>query len=140
MRTTLSELGMQSLDAIYKGFQQKLWAERELKEKGVEFPTRWGKGIGIETVNDEVMHLGQKLGFAVVVRKDPKKGYVRIKALPKDEIDLEPLYNKLKAEEPAATWFLHASHHMVLNGSAKNPHMRPTQKRLQEIIEVIKKM
>lgn len=131
------DLGMQSLDAIYKNFQNKLWAEKELKEKGVEFATRWGKGMGVATSNDEVVHLGQKMGYAVMVRKDPAKGYLRIKSLPKGEIDLTPVYERLKSEEPTATWFLHASRHMVLNGSSKNPDMRPTQKTLEEIIAVI---
>ena len=94
----------------------------------------------METTNDEAVHLGQKLGYAVVVRKDPHKGYLRIKALPRPDIDLSPVYNTLKKEEPEATWFLHASRHMVLNGSSKNPEMKPTKKALEEIIEVIKKV
>ncbi len=132
------ELGMQGLDAIYKVFQNKIWAEKELKEKGVEFTTIWGKAIGVETTNDEVVHLGQKMGYVLVVRKDPKKGYLRIKAIPKAEIDLTGVYNTLSASEPEATWFLHASRHMLLNGSTKNPTMKPTRKSLSEIIEVIK--
>ncbi|OGG11519.1 hypothetical protein A2Z00_02720 [Candidatus Gottesmanbacteria bacterium RBG_13_45_10] len=131
-------MGMDALDGIYKSFQNKVWAEKELKEKGIEFQTKWGKGIGVETPNDDVVHVAQKMGYVVAVRKDPKKGYLRVKALPKDDIDLEPLYNAFKRDEPDATWFLHASHHMVLNGSSKNPDMRPTKKTLKEIIEVIK--
>jgi hypothetical protein len=133
------ELGMQALDGIYKTFQNKVWAEKELKKKGVEFRTKWGRGIGVETINDETVHLAQKMGYAVAVRKDPKKGYLRIKSLPKDEIDLTPVYNTLKAGESDATWFLHASRHMVLNGSSKNPDMRPTKKSLQQIIDVLRK-
>ena len=76
----------------------------------------------------------------MVIRKDPKKGYLRIKTLPRDDIDLTPLYNTLRVQEPEATWFLHASRHMVLNGSSKNPDMRPTKRTLQEIIEVVKKV
>jgi hypothetical protein len=132
------DLGMQALDGIYKTFQNKVWAEKELKVKGVEFDSQWGKGIGVETTNDETVHLAQKIGYVIAVRKDPKKGYLRIKSLPKDEIDLTAVYNTLKAEEPEATWFLHASRHMVLNGSSKNPDMRPTKKSLQEIIDVIR--
>jgi hypothetical protein len=81
------DLGLNALDGIYKTFQNKVWAEKELKEKGVEFVSQWGKGIGVETSNDEVVHLAQKMGYVIAVRKDPKKGYLRIKALPKDEID-----------------------------------------------------
>lgn len=132
------DLTMKGLDGIYKTFQNKVWAEKELKEKGIEFETKWGKGIGVETTNDEVVHLAQKMGYAVAVRKDPKKGYLRIKSLPKDDIDLQSVYNRLKSEEPEATWFLHASHHMVLNGSSKNPDMKPTKKSLAEIIDALK--
>ena len=130
-------LGMDSLDGIYKTFQNKVWAEKELKGKGIEFETKWGKGIGVETPNDETVHLAQKMGYVIAVRKDPKKGYLRVKALPKEAIDLTGVYNEFKKQEPDATWFLHASHHMVLNGSSKNPDMRPTKKTLQQIIDVI---
>lgn len=132
------ELGMQALDAIYKTFQNKIWAEKEIRDKSTVFETRWGKGFGIETTNDEVVHLGQKMGFVVVVRKDPKKGYLRIKSLPRADIDLTALYDRLKKDEPEATWFLHASRHMVLNGSSKNPDMKPSRRPLHDIIEVIK--
>ncbi|MBI3577046.1 chromate resistance protein [Candidatus Gottesmanbacteria bacterium] len=133
-------LGMDVLDGIYKTFQNKVWAEKELREKGVEFSTKWGKALGVETTNDETVHLAQKMGYAVVVRKDPKKGYLRIKSLPKKEIDLTSLYEQLKSEEPEATWFLHASRHMVLNGSTKNPDFRPSQKSLAAVIDLLKKM
>lgn len=132
-------LGMDALDGIYKSFQNKIWAESEIKEKAVHFDSPWGKAFGIETTNDEVVHLGQKMGYAVVIRRDPKKGYVRIKALPKDEIDLTSVYNALKQKDPAATWFLHASRHMILNGSAKNPDMKPTTLTLDALISTMKK-
>lgn len=135
----IMDLGFQSLDGIYKVMQNKMWAEKEL-ESATEFPTRWGKGAGFETVNDEVIHQAQKRGYAVVIRKDPKKGYVRIKTLPKDEIDLTPLYERLKADEPDATWFLHASRHMVLNGSTKNPEMRPSKRPLSELVTVAREV
>ena len=130
---------MECLDAIYKAFQNKVWAEREIKEKGKEFETKWGKALGVETTNDEVVYLGKKMGYSLVVRKDPRKGYLRIKSLPKDEIDLTPVYNTLQKRDPAATWFLHASRHMILNGSTKNPEMKPTTLSLREIVEVLQK-
>lgn len=131
-------LGMDALDGIYKTFQNKIWAEKEIKEKAIMFETKWGKAFGIETTNDEVVHLGQKMGYSLVVRKDPTKGYLRIKALPKDEIDLTGLYGILSKSEPSATWFLHASKKMILNGSSKNPEMKPSTRPLAEIIETIK--
>lgn len=135
----IAQLSYLILDGIYKSFQNKVWAEEEIKSSGVEFITKWGKGIGIETVNDEVIRLAQKMGFTVAVRKDPKKGYVRIKAVPGSSADLSSCYNKYRKLDKEATWFLHASHKMVLNGSMKNPKSRPTKLTLREIINVLKK-
>lgn len=134
------ELGMSALDAIYKTMQNKVWAEVEIEKNGIEFETKWGKAIAFETVNDEVIHVAQKKGFVLVVRKDPRKLYLRIKSLPLPEIDLTSLYQRLKKEEPTATWFLHASLHMILNGSAKNPDMKPSKRQLSEIIAVIQEV
>lgn len=131
-------LGMECLDAIYKTFQNKIWAEKEIKEKAVPFETQWGKAFAIETTNDEVVHLGQKSGYALVVRKDPKKGYLRIKAMPRDDIDLSAKYEEFLKADPTASWFLHASHHMVLNGSAKNPDMKPSMLTLEQVIDILK--
>lgn len=134
----IMHLGMDCLDALYKVFQNKIWAEKALEE-GIEFESEWGKALGLETINDSAVRLAQRRGYVLVVRKDPKKGYLRIKTIPKPEIDLEPYYQELKDAEPDATWFLHASHHMLLNGSTKNPDMRPSRRPLAEIIEVLRK-
>lgn len=132
------ELGLNCLDGIYKNLQNKVWAERLLQEEGREFSTRWGKAVAVETTNDEVIHLAQKQGFVLVIRKDPKKGYVRIKALPDPRIDLTEAKDALAGRDSTATWFLHIGKHMILNGSSKNPAMRPTNLSLQEIIEILK--
>jgi hypothetical protein len=135
----LIELGISSLDGIYKKMQDKVWAEKELKQNGIEFQTRWGKGIGIETVNDEVLRVAQKNGFVLALRKDPKKGYVRVKAQPSSGVDLSGCYNKYKKLDPDATWYLHVGRKMMLNGSMKNPETKPTKLTLREIIEVLRK-
>lgn len=131
------EWGMDCLDGLLQTFKNKVWAEDEIG-KGVIFETKWGKGIGMETVNDEVLHLAQKKGYVIVARKDFRKGYVRIKSLPDPKIDLTRIFNEYKKKDTAATWFLHASKHMILNGSSKNPETRPTKLRLEEVINIIK--
>lgn len=132
------ELSLPCLDGIYKQLQNKVWAEKLLLEDGIEFKTKWGKAVGIETGNDEVIHTGQKKGFQIVVRKDVRKGYIRIKSLPDPQIDLSDLFLKLKKADPEATWYLHPGKHMILNGTTKNPEMRPTKLTLKEIIDLIK--
>ncbi|OGH37724.1 MAG: hypothetical protein A3B44_00450 [Candidatus Levybacteria bacterium RIFCSPLOWO2_01_FULL_38_21] len=142
---------MQCLDAVLHEFENRIWAEREIKEKGKKFKTRYGRGIGFETINDTVIKLSQKMGYVIVVRKDPRKGYVRIKAKPlstinnqqstiNKNIDLTLVYERLKKMDPQATWFLHIGRKMLLNGSVKNPKMKPTKLSLTEIIKVLEKI
>ncbi len=166
---------MQNLDAILHEFENRIWAEKEIAQNGIEFPTKYGKGIGFETINDSVIKLAQKLGYVLVLRKDPRKGYVRIKARPTKrkapselaysyeakelnakrplrqskseasysldaDIDLTLAYENLKKIDPEATWFLHVSKKMLLNGSVKNPKMRPTKMTLKELIAVLEKV
>lgn len=137
------EFVSKSLDAVLHQFENRIWAEKEIAENGQEFITRFGKGIGFETINDSVIKLAQKMNYAVVLRKDPRKGYVRIKAVPttnKINIDLTSAYEKLKKLDPQATWFLHISKKMLLNGSVKNPKMRASKLSLDEIIKVLEKI
>ncbi|MEM4271327.1 MAG: hypothetical protein QXO70_04520 [Candidatus Pacearchaeota archaeon] len=137
----------ENLDALLHEFENKIWAEKEL-EKGIKFKTRFGEGIGFETINDSVIKLAQKKGYVLVVRKDPRKGYVRIKARPtpiqnlesrikNEDIDLTLTYEKLTKVDPEATWFLHVGKKMLLNGSVKNPKMRATKLSLNDIIKIL---
>ncbi len=132
------DFSLSALDGIYKTFQNKVWAEAELKEKGLEFKTKWGKGLAIETINDEAVRLAQKQGFTLAVRKDPNKGFVRIKAQPESQVDFTSCYNIYKEKDKEATWYLHSGKKMILNGSVKNPQSKPTSLTLKEIIEVLK--
>lgn len=130
------------LDALLHNFENRVWAETEISENGIEFKTKWGKGIAIETINDSILQLAQKMGYVVVVRKDPRKGFVRIKAKPsgrnqKEDVDLTVVYEKLKKMDPEATWYLHVSKKMLLNGTSKNPKMKPTTLCLDDIIKVL---
>jgi hypothetical protein len=131
------------LDALLHNFENRIWAEREIKKNGKEFDSRFGKGIAFESLNDTVLKLAQKMGYMLVIRKDPRKGYVRIKARPAEvnkNIDLTSVYEQLSQMDPDATWFLHISKKMLLNGTTKNPKMRPTKLSLDQIINVVKKV
>ncbi|MCL5010435.1 MAG: hypothetical protein M1289_02420 [Patescibacteria group bacterium] len=142
------EFGMKIMDCLLRNFENRIWAEREIG-KGKEFKTKWGEGIGFETINDQVLDLAQKMGYIMVFRKDSRKGYVRIKARPekdprskvkdqKGQVDLTPVYEELRRLDPKASWFLHVSKKMLLNGSSKNPKMRVTKLSLNDIIKALK--
>jgi len=138
------KFGINCLNALTAEFENRIWAEHEINEKGIRFQTSKGKGIGFETINDTVLKLAQKMGYQLVVRKDPRKGYVRIKTLPDQEgekgIELTNVYHQLSKMDPDATWFLHVSKKMLLNGTPKNPKMVPTKLSLREIIKVLEKV
>ncbi len=127
------------LDALLRIFKNKTKAEEEIK-KGFVFSSKWGKSLAMETRNEEAMKLSLKMGYSLVIRKDPIKGNIRIKTLPKKELDLTPIYNRLKELDPKATWFLHSSKNILLNGSSKGPNMVPTTLTLQLVIEKIKEI
>lgn len=159
--TRLVDFIMECLDAVLYNMETRIWAEKEIKEKGIEFNSSWGKAIAVETINDEILKRAQMMSYVVSVRRDPTYGFVRIKAMPnarsknyelriknKEEkslqekiqtIDLTEAYEKLKQMDPEATWFLHASKRMLLNGSSKNPTMKGTKLTLEQVIEVLKR-
>jgi len=138
-----TEFISKSLDAILHQLENRIWAEREIAESGQEFDTKAGRGISFEVINDSVIKLAQKMGYVVVLRKDPRKGYVRIKAVPttdKINIDLTPAYEKLKKMDPNATWYLHISKKILLNGSTKSPKMQPSKLTVKEIMSVLEEI
>ena len=136
--------GFECLDALIRNFENRIWAEKEIAQSPHKFETRYGHGIGFEIINDTVLKLAQKMGYALVVRKDPRKGYVRVKAKPslksQNEIDLTNVYEQLKKMDSEASWYLHVSKKMLLNGTPKNPEMVPTKLSLRQIIDVLKQI
>lgn len=126
------------MEAIYKLLQNKVHAEHEV-ERGVKFKTQWGEGVGIETVNDAVLDVAIKKGFAMVVRKDPSRGFLRITGSNSHKVDLTKAYQDFLKKDPEATWFLHASKVLLRNGSGRNPTMKATKLSLEEAVEVLEK-
>lgn len=127
-----------ALDAIYKVLELKVAAQEELAD-GLKFQTRWGEGIAAYTANDSVLDLAIRMGFAVVVRKDPDRGHVRITGSTNHDVDLTRAFEVCREKDPDATWFLHASKVLLRNGSTRNPDMRPTKLGIEGIVEILKK-
>lgn len=132
------DLTIQGLEAVYILMQQKVKAEEEV-EKGQKFETRWGRGVAIYSANDSVLDAAIKSGYALVVRKDPAKGYIRVTGSNEHKVDLGKAYEIFKKADGGATWFLHASGKLLRNGSTKNPTMRPTKLQLDEIVSILEK-
>lgn len=129
--------GSEFLEAVLFGLGEKIKSEEEI-EKGVEFETIWGKSIGLETKFSRVSKLAQKMGYVLVVRKEPETGLVSIKCQPKKELDLSEAFKILKVRDTQADWFFHKSKHIILNGSRHNPKVKPSNLSLQELIKILR--
>ena len=133
----LVEEGIKLIDAVVFGLRQKIRAEEEI-EKGEKFETIWGKTLGLESQEGKVDKLGLKMGYDLVIRKEPETNFVMIKCQPRDELDLKKAYEVLKEKDNKADWFFHSSKHIILNGSRHNPKVKPTRLNLEELIEIFK--
>lgn len=131
------EFGLKSLDAVFLNLRNKIRAIKELR-KGIEFQTKWGKGISLESGNKHVIWHGEALGYVLVINKDPESGGVQIYSRPDSGADLTEAYNKFNQMDPESDWFLHATKKLLLNQASVNPNMRPTKLKLEEIIKILK--
>ncbi len=127
-----------SLDGVYLIMQSKVKAQKEV-EKGLVFKTRWGKGVAVVTKNDGVMDAGIKEGYALVVRKDPDEGYVRVTGSNAHEVDFTKAYKMITKVDKVGHWFLHASGVLLRNGSTRNPTMKPTKMTIEEVVAILEK-
>lgn len=133
----IMETGLILLDAVFQVFKNKVRGKEAIKN-GFVFRSKWGKTLAMESKNEEAVKLALKMGFHLVVKKDPDRGNVRIKTQPDKKLDLTPFYKAILKNDKKGTWFLHVSKNMLLNSSSKNPHFVPTSLSLQKLIEIIK--
>lgn len=126
------------LDAALMILVKKIDAE-SLIQQGFVFKSLWGKSIALETENTESGRLAQRLGYQLVILKSLRAGYARILLSPRSKKTLQRLYDTLMSQDKQATWFLHASGHMLLNGTATNPSYIATKLSLSQLISFVKK-
>lgn len=134
---TQLHFGMTCLKGVYKKLEE-LEKAKEVMGRGEEFHTRWGKGLAVETNNDTVIKFAQKAGYAVVIKKDPDEGHVRIKGQPIPDMNLTALADRILAVDKKGTWYVHPSKTMILNGSDKWKNKVSTPLQLQQLIKMAK--
>lgn len=127
-----------SLEAVYAIMKSKVKAEEEV-ENGFKFKTRWGKGVAVMTKNDGIMDVGVKGGYAVVLRRDPQEGYIRITGNNACDVDFTKAYEEIVKTDKVGQWFLHASRVLLRNGSTRNPTMRPTKMTIEEVVAILER-
>jgi hypothetical protein len=125
------------LDAIYKQSSVSIHFEEEF-QKGVKFRTKWGLGIGIETHNREVRGYCHRKGYVVFVYVDPVTQYKGFAAPGGKGVDFSNVYEKVRALEPEAEWYLHFSKDLLICGSDKAANYKLSNLKLDELIKLVR--
>ncbi len=125
-------LGEEILDRILEVLKRNQQAKLDF-EKAVKFESKFGQGVGVtsETVNRAFCTNQEGDLFLMVNPKDKSVQFFTPK-----QIDLEPLYKKLKEQDPEADWFLHQSHHIILCGAGAQPVFKATKLSFEQLIKV----
>lgn len=138
------ELGREILDRLLEVLKVKVSANRDWENR-IEFETQFGKTIAISSSFVDRSFCKQKGGPAspaggdLFLIYDPKYPSVQF-FTPSFEIDLEPIYIKLKEVDGEADWFLHQSHHMVICGSGSAPESKLTNLTFEKLIDLSKQI
>jgi len=130
------ELGAQILDRILPVLIRKQHSLADW-DKRIDFESKWGKSMGIGSSAFKKT-LAYRQGYQVVIQHDPKDNFMGVTAPGLSDVDLEPVYLKLKEADPEADWFLHQGHKMVLCGAGSAPDVTRTKLTLDQVIEIVK--
>lgn len=126
-----------NLDAWYEHEQRQLRLERAFTKR-VEFQTRWGLGIAMQSDDGGSSKLAYSHGAVLYAYRD-RKGYMGIAAQQRSSVDLEPIFQDLKRLDGDADWYLHPSRRLLLCGTPKAPPRTPSGLSLSELVGVLKK-
>ncbi len=129
------ELGMEILDRILEVLKQKHLSLKDW-QKATQFKSTFGKSFAIESEHVDRDFCKKQPGELFIMRNPQNKSVQYF--TPNHQIDLEPIYTKLKEVDPKADWFLHQAHHMILCGAGAAPDFIPSELSLEELIEVAK--
>lgn len=127
---------MLNFDAWYAHEQRHVRLEQAFAQR-LEFPTRWGLGIAMQSDDGGSSRLAYGRGAVLYAYRDGR-GNMGIAAQSRSDVDLEPVYVDLKRVDAKADWYLHPSHRLLLCGTAKAPPRQRSRLTLEELVAVIK--
>jgi hypothetical protein len=125
-----------NFDAWYEHEARQLRLEQAFRRR-LEFSTRWGLGIAIESEDGASSRLAYGKGAILYVYRNGQ-GYMGIAARSSSNVDLQPVYVDLKRIDPVADWYLHPNHRMLLCGTPKAPPLHLSELSLEELVDVIR--
>ncbi len=130
--------GLPLMDYMVTYLTNVAGAEKQLKDKGQEFVTKWGPAVAIESDSGTLGTIAYRQGKVLVIGINPKLGYRRFTGKTGTEVDLTEVYEKLLETDTEAEWYLHQSKRMLLSGSHSAPNVKVSKLSLQQMIDLVK--
>lgn len=124
------------MDGWYAWAQELEEVDRQFQNR-IEFETPWGKAAAFQGDLGGIRGFSFRQGAIIFVRRT-SHGWIGIEARVRHNVDLTPVYERVKMMEPEADWFLHASKRLLLCGSWKSPAIHPSRLSLAEVMEILK--
>lgn len=124
-----------NLDAWYEHEARQIRLEDAFAHR-LEFETRWGLGIAMESADGGSSKLAYGHGAVLYAYRDGN-GWMGVAAQARSPVDLAPVYVDLQSVDREADWYLHPSHRLLLCGSATAPPRAPSRLSLPDLVRVI---
>jgi hypothetical protein len=125
-----------NFDAWYEHEARQIRMEQAFARR-LEFPTRWGLGIAMESDDGASSRLAYGEGAILYAYRDGR-GYMGIAARSRSRVDLHDVYVDLQQVDPGADWYLHPNHRLLLCGTPKSPPRQSSQLSLAELVDIIR--
>lgn len=134
----VAELTMTILDAVFDSLKELVKLEKDWENR-VEFDSRFGKAVAVETSARDIDSYAYRRGFDLAVYVNHQHDYfnVRVRADAED-IDLSSVYDRLKELEPQAGWYIHHSKHMLICGGDLEPGAVLSKLTLDELVDTLR--
>lgn len=133
------QFGLKVFDALFYQLKEK-YEIREDWKKRIEFNTRWGQGVALESKSpmSSLYPFVFRRGYKILVFIVSTFGWRGFMAESKSGADFSEFYRKLKKIEPEADWFLHPQKTILICGDVCRPNPRQSQLSLQQLIDLIR--
>jgi hypothetical protein len=124
-----------NLDAWYAHERRQIRLEEAFAHR-IEFTTRWGPGVAMESDDGGSSRLAYGSGAVLYAYRD-SHGWMGIAAQARSQVDLSSVYHDLRRLDEGADWYLHPTKRLLLCGTAKAPARRLSRLTLTELVRVI---
>lgn len=105
----------------------------------IEFESKWGKAIALESPASGLSERAWQQGAVMVIQINPGMGTRQFRAKMDSPADFSEIYEKVRSLEPQASWFLHHEKRLLLCGSRTASTFNPSKLTLQDMIDLVKK-